>query len=264
MKEFDRIKCIDNITYVVKELGKKLGEVEVNAGGSAGGLSRLRNNEGRGNFSVEFFYNIAEQLGHTMDYLANYDPDAPITENDKFILRFLDQLTFDAENQNTVWEMMDANILRDDYMFEHPLFSRNTRIDEHPITGDFVQRDVMYFDSQFDETAEIAGHCYFANLNDDIGSTIYVMCCRYKDRESKFGGMTEAGYEMYFIDKKGNITPVASSFLVSEPVRVAMKALYEAIESAKSHLNLNAHSRSVINRYMAYAMRLSKKEDEKK
>lgn len=250
MNEFDRINCIDNITWEVKSQGKKLGEIEVNAGGSPGILSRLRNNEGKGNFSVELFHGISQQLRRSMDYLANYNPDAPITENDKYLLKFLDQLTYDTEHHNTAWDMLDASIVNPKYIFEHPLFSKVLQTSVDPLGLSSAKEDIMQYNSRFDETAEIAGHCYFAGIRGSQGTSVHIMKCRYREKNNKFGQMTDAVYEMYFIGRKKEVSPLVSSHLVCTEVATAIKDLYFAIEGTRSNIRLNDHTMSVIEAYM--------------
>lgn len=253
---FDRKRCINNIIREAKEQNKKLGKLEAAGGQSPGFLSRINNNDGKGNFNVEFFYALSEQLGRTMDYLANYDENVPMTDSERYVLDFVDQLTFASERYNTEWEKMDAGILNPEYLFEHPLFSQTVWEGEHGFTGEFVQHDVMRYNSKFDETAKINGYCYYASLEGKIGSAIYIMNVKYQVKDDSFSSQKNS-YEIYFIDENENTTPVVSSYYAIEPLKTAIEKLYNCIENAQSHVTLNDVSKSHIKRYMAYMKALS-------
>ena len=253
MREFKRGRCVDNIVRETKEQDKKLGDVEKGADLGVGQLSRLKADEQKGNFNVENFYKIAEQLGHTMDYLANYDEHSPLTDNDKYMIRFLDKLTFQTSSHDLTWKMMEPRITDRHYIFKHPLFTEREEEGENPYTGEPVFSNAMVFDSRFADDADIDGHCFHALVDEQSQTSLYVMSAHYwiaaKKPEER---STHANniLEFYFIDRQGHITELASSYYVCDEVKAAKRVLYEAIENERSQLNFTNRSINSIDRFM--------------
>ena len=254
MREFKRARCVDNITREVKEQEKKLGEVEKGAGLGVGALSRFKADETKGNFNVENFYKLAEELGHTMDYLANYDEHSPLTDNDKYMIRFLDKLTFQTSSHELTWKMMEPRITDRTYIFKHPLFTEREEEGENPYTGEPVYFRAMVFDSRFADDAKIDGHCFHALIDETSQTALFIMSAYYWIEGKEIGDRSiraEKNLEFYFIDSRGNISGVASSYYVCDEVKAAMRTLYDAIENERSQLNFTKKSMKVIDRFMA-------------
>ena len=253
MREFKRSRCIDNITREVKEQEKRLGEVEKGADLGVGALSRFKADEQKGNFNVENFYKIAEQLGHTMDYLANYDEHSPLTDNDKYMLQFLDKLTFQTSSHELSWKMMEPRITDRTYIFKHPLFTEREEEGEHPYTGEPLLYKAMIFDSRFTDDAKIDGHCFHALIDEYSMTSLYIMSAFYWIQAKEVGDRSiraDNVLEFYFMDQQGNITELASSYFVCDEVKVAMKVLYDAIEGERSQLNFTKRSVDIMKRFM--------------
>ena len=165
---FDRKLLFDNITFLVKRAGLKIGEVEQNAGVSAGYIARTTK-DGNAKPGIEFIIGMAEQLNVSTDLLLKTDL-SKIDANAAYLIGFIEKLIRDTVENRLYWERETAEDLDhlewdDDGMVNHPLFITDYRTD----TG----RTVLFNSRSFSYRTQIAGDCF--NLGLKNGARLYVM-----------------------------------------------------------------------------------------
>ena len=87
-KSFDKNLMLANIYYLIKEQGRKIGEVENDAGMSSGYLSRVSKDQ----FTkpgIDFIFNVANILKVSIDTLVGVDLTA-LTPTEEYLLRFME------------------------------------------------------------------------------------------------------------------------------------------------------------------------------
>lgn len=246
--EYNRSRMIQNIYSIAKTKGKKIGDIETAAGVSAGYISRLAKDDSKGAFTVDFLASIAEQLGVTLDVLAFTD-DGQLTENEAGMLTFLDRLTVDTEKYELEWNLLDPRTQDDSFLFEHPLFRvRDDGCSEDP-DGNYHYYSYTQYDSRFfpPKEAKINGNCYTAKIDDYSNTKIYLMNVRL------YGNVFDTqkkGFEIYFIAREETVTPIMCSLMTCDQLTDAIARLYNAVESARSHLTVSDNVRNIMNRYL--------------
>ncbi len=246
--EYNRSRMIQNIYSIAKTKGKKIGDIETAAGVSAGYISRLAKDDSKGAFTVDLLASIAEQLGVTLDVLAFTD-DGQLTENEAGMLTFLDRLTVDTEKYELEWNLLDPRIQDDSFLFEHPLFRvRDDGCSEDP-NGNYHYYSYTQYDSRFfpPKEAKINGNCYKAKIDDYSNTRIYLMNVRL------YGNVFDTqkkGFEIYFIAREETVTPIMCSLMTCDQLTDAIARLYNAVESARSHLTVSDNVRNIMNRYL--------------
>lgn len=175
-KEFNKKLMLDNIAVLLSESGIKVGELENEAGVSAGYISRLTK-DGAGKPGIEFIMNAAEALKVSIDTLLYIDL-AGLTPTERYLISFLEKLKRDTAEDKLEWIRSSADSLNrmecdiNGYV-EHPLFSYETFMEESE--GDYpneVSR-VVFTSHAFDVHTYIIGDCFSLRLKN--GAMLYLM-----------------------------------------------------------------------------------------
>lgn len=87
--KFNKQVLFDNIAFLVKERGLKIGELETGAGVSPGYISRA-SKEGGPTPGIEFIANIARELQVSIDTLISAHM-AEMTPTERYIISFLEK-----------------------------------------------------------------------------------------------------------------------------------------------------------------------------
>lgn len=175
-EEFNKKIMFDNISFMLKEVGKKIGELEADAGVSPGYISRA-SKDGNAKPGIDFVVKAAEALGTSVDTLISVDMTS-LTPTELYLISFLEKLKKDTAADKLEWNRESADFLNRlepgmDYYANHPLFSFETFYEkgESDYPGE-VSRVVMISDS-FDCHTSIAGDCF--NLRMKNGAMLYIM-----------------------------------------------------------------------------------------
>lgn len=174
--EFNKKLMLDNISFMLKEVGKKIGELEAEAGVSTGYISRTSKDDNT-KPGIDFVINVAEALGTSVDTLINVNM-AELTPTELYLVSFLEKLKKDTVADKLGWNRESADILNrlepdiNGYA-DHPLFSFETFFEqgetEYP---DEVSKVVMMSHS-YDCHTYIAGDCF--NFRMKNGAILYIM-----------------------------------------------------------------------------------------
>ncbi len=174
--EFNKQLMLDNISYLLKETGKKIGELEADAGVSPGYISRI-SKEGNTKPGIDFIINVADSLNISINTLLNVDL-TEMTPNEKYLLSFLEKLNKDTLGDKLDWNCETADQLNrfetdSNGYTDHPLLSYETFYEEGE--GDYpneVSR-VVFVSKSFNCKTGIYGDCF--NLRLKNGSILYIM-----------------------------------------------------------------------------------------
>ena len=105
-QKFNKTIIFDNIAFMLKESGKKIGELETEAGVSLGYISRM-SKEGNAKPGIDFIMKTAEALNVSVDTLLRVDLSS-LTATEKYLISFLEKLVKDTFDDKLDWQTETA------------------------------------------------------------------------------------------------------------------------------------------------------------
>ncbi len=249
--EFNKKRFFDNITFLVKKNGLKIGEVEAAAGVSAGYISRMSKDVNNAKPGLEFAIGVAKVLGTSFDALISVDFSS-LTPTEEYLVQFIEKLIRDTVDKDLPW-IMESKVMLDSVGYdqngpEHPLFDVMYRDVENE-NGGFDRCQEIGFDSRFNEYESI---CYVDDsfrlaLTSD--TTLYLMAIVLADKEGLVFGAVD--YEMYIV-KNGGVSPVCGTTVIkgNSPFEEILHNLYVAAKESSRHTKVNATVKNAIDWYM--------------
>ena len=235
MSNFDKTLLGKNIKFLATQKGIKVGDIETEAGVSAGYLSRLANEDNKNNFPImDLIFLISNKLDVSVNTLLSVDL-SNLTPNEILLAQFFDKLSNDTQNNKLVWELESESKLEEcKQQGNHPLF--------FPVNpGDFGTE--FYYHSAYDSSAVIAGDCYKVTVGN---KWLYLMCVSKANEYIK-------GYELYFISSNyqgyANIEQICRVYSESDLYNQIVDLRNQAAESSR-HVKLSDSVRCSINDYL--------------
>jgi len=124
-QEFNKQLMLDNISFMLKELGKKIGEFEAEAGVSAGYVSRMSKEDSK-KPAVDFVMKAAEALKISVSTLLSADLSV-MSPTERYLVGFVEKLTSDTRESKLAWDRQSQDYLNDLPLDDngepyHPLF----------------------------------------------------------------------------------------------------------------------------------------------
>lgn len=246
---FDKMKCIANIYSLAKQQGIKIGDLETEAGVSAGYLSRLNKKDNNATPSIEFLFAIAKRLNVSLDLLINGNFEG-LTSTEKYLLKFLNRLTTNTNDDDLDWDKESVYDLKGIYVEEngivhHPLFTIKEEINSASDSL-FDSRNLVYY-SKFieDEEVYVAGNCYKCQLTDSK-NLLYIMRLNIRNSEVAFG---DDFFEVYIVSNE-TVNSICCTHQTREEISKQVEILYESVEIASANLKINSEARDIIDLYM--------------
>ncbi|MBQ3518015.1 MAG: helix-turn-helix transcriptional regulator [Clostridia bacterium] len=176
MSEFDKKIMLDNISFILKEQGKKIGEIEAEAGVSTGYISRITKDDA-GKPGIDFIVKIAKALNVSIDTLLNINL-SELTPTELYLVSFLGKLKSDTTKEKLEWYILSKdylNSIETDYDgdVEHPLFYLETFSEENE--GGYPEQvtRVVFPSRSFGYHTHINDECYSLRLKN--GAVLYLM-----------------------------------------------------------------------------------------
>lgn len=174
--EFNKQLMLDNIYFLLKEFGKKIGELETDAGVSPGYISRI-SKDGNTKPGIEFIMKVADSLNTSMDTLLNVEL-AEMTPTERYLVSFLEKLNKDTLDDKLDWKRESADRLNRAETDingnpDHPLLSYETFYEEGECEYPEEVSRVVFVSNAFDCRTSINGDCF--NLRLKNGSILYLM-----------------------------------------------------------------------------------------
>ncbi|MBQ9697951.1 MAG: helix-turn-helix transcriptional regulator [Acidaminococcaceae bacterium] len=176
MKEFAKDKLFSNLYHLIKQSGKKIGELEVDVGVSPGYISRM-NKDANGKPGIDFIIKAADQFNVSIDTLLGVDL-TQLSRTERYAFEFIEKLVQETEAENLRWEKETASELNNlnSYAWnniDYPLFSYETFYEEGEADyPDQVSR-VVFNSASFGFHTAINSDCY--NLQMQYDTTLYLM-----------------------------------------------------------------------------------------
>lgn len=173
---FDNALMFRNITLLVKTLGKKIGELENEAGVSPGYISRT-SKEPNAKPGIDFIMNVANALNTSVDTLVSIDL-SELTPTEHYLISFIEKLKSDTVADKLNWERESAtllNRLEPDINGDiwHPLFKYETVIEEDEDGFPDEITRAIFNSNTFECHTWIHGDCF--NLRLKNGVWLYLM-----------------------------------------------------------------------------------------
>ena len=131
--EFNIQIMLDNIYFLLEKSGKKIGELEGEAGVSAGYISRI-SKDGNTKPGIEFIMKVADSFNVCLDTLLKVEL-AKMTPTERYLAFFFEKLIKDTLEDKLDWDKESAdqlNRLESDIngYSDHPLFNYETFFEE--------------------------------------------------------------------------------------------------------------------------------------
>ena len=86
-EEFNKKQMLDNISFLLQEFSKKIGELEAEAGVSPGYISRITKDE-KTKPGIDFIVKTADALNVSVDTLLNAD-FTKMTSTERYLVKLL-------------------------------------------------------------------------------------------------------------------------------------------------------------------------------
>ncbi len=173
---FNSRLIFDNISYLIKEQGKKVGEVETQAGVSAGYISR-NSKDSNSKPGIDFLSRVSEILNTSIDTIMKI-PLSELTPTERYLVSFFEKLKADTAADKILWVRESKEYLNQlepdiNGFVQHPLFTYETcYVPSETDYPDQVDRTV-FVSKTFGSQTVINGDCYNVRLKN--GVRLYLM-----------------------------------------------------------------------------------------
>ena len=246
-EEFNNQTLTDNITYLLKELDKKIGEFEAEVGVSPGYISRI-SKDGGSKPGIDFIINAASALRISIDLLLKHNL-THLTPNEKYLIPFLEKLSEDTLEDKLDWNTETSSWLnRGETDLNgnptHPLFISDTFMstDENGFPEEVTN---IVFDSHtYGRSTTIEGNCFNVRLKN--GAVLYLM--NVSDSEDIFN-LGESGKEIWMV-----VPYSKPHFLVSSKgstsIAGLVDSLYTLVDYQMKKPRVKKEIKYVIDAYM--------------
>ncbi len=247
--EFNKAILLDNISFRLKKMGKKIGEFENEVGVSLGYLSRM-SKEGNSKPGIDFVMKAADVLHVSIDTLLSVEL-YKMTPTEEYLISFIEKLTKDTINDRlnwnceSAWELNnDIEVFGKDGECSHPLFWLETLFEEGGEYPRTVTKPV-FKSRAFDVYTYINGDCY--NLQMKNGAVLYIM----NIRDDSYTVSTDDAYakEIWISPQRGP-NQFLSSTKDAQEIASLIEALYAEISESVRHPKVNKDIRNIIDAYL--------------
>ena len=107
--EFNKQIMLNNISFLLNKFDKRIGELETEAGVSAGYISRITKEE-KMKPGIEFILKVAESLDISIDTLLNIEL-SELTPTERYLVSFLEKLNKDTLDDKLDWDIESVDDL---------------------------------------------------------------------------------------------------------------------------------------------------------
>ena len=243
--EFDRARLMNNITFLIKEKGLKVGELENSVGISAGYISKMTKAENESMPGIDLIYKLAQKLDVSVEALVNGDFNRS-NDNLLFLIKFLHSLQVDTDLHEIEWDFFrEYSEIQEQYVLQDlPMLTRNLSVDMHE--GESSFKFLSQFSVEANLTTTKENFCGFTSVGDAL---LFKLINHLPDNTKQ----TE--YELYIIDDRGGgdepLWPVCSSLVNNGELRPYLADLHNCLLKHSKDLRVTEDVRNLINRYLA-------------
>ena len=243
-KYYDKKVLFENIRFLAKEKGIKLGDIERNSGNTVGYMSRLdkENNMSPPNF--DFVITASHMLGVSVEKLIGGKMEE-LDESEELLLKFIKKIKKQTDRRNIYWKKETEKLMNGGEPFNsrnaHPLHrgTEGTYIDSDL---DLVSGIVSYYNSKFveDGVATVVDASYNADLQ-ELGGTVYIVPVKYDD--------DNCYYELYIVN--GNrADALCTTKDIKKVINDEIEELYKEIVKGYSSIRLQPDLKNAISKYV--------------
>lgn len=246
--EFNRTLFFDNIAFKLKETGKKIGELENEAGVSPGYISRT-SKDGNTKPGIDFIMKVAAALSISVDTLLKVDL-SKLTPTEQYIYSFIDKLVKDTVAGKLDWNRETADYLnnrleKNDFGYcEHPLFEEETFFEKGEMDYPDKVTRIVFTSHSYDVHTWIAGDCYYLEMKDYTYLYIMNICKSVYNRRDP-----ETRVKEIWMYKNGT-----KQFLCSTKDTTRLSAyiefLYATVAEDSKHPKVQKEIKNVIDAFM--------------
>ncbi len=250
-KNFNKMRFFDNVRFLLKDNSSvKIGQIEKEAGVSAGYMSRMEKEGNTSDPSVELVYTAAKLLGVSLDTLLNIDLTA-LNPTEKYLIEFIQKLELDTISDSLEWNTEsaeDLNRLEGDINGNpgHPLFSLETFFEQSDSEYPEQVTDIRFVSRSFGCHTCISDTCF--NLGMKNGSRLYLMdICK----SVHYSNDPDAYAKEIWMYKPGAGTQYLIGTKDAQELANAVETLFSTVKMASNHPKVSSEVRSVIDAFMA-------------
>lgn len=244
-KEFDKTILFNNISFLLKKRGIRIGDIEADVGVSPGYISRA-SKEGNTKPGIDFIVNVSETLNINLETFLKTDISS-LPESALYIISFLNKLTKDTLAEKLSWERESANEVSSNIMVDemyncsHPLFQVETIYVPTPTEYPQQETRPVFVSRSFDTQTGIAGDCFELLMQNNV--MLYFMNIYEVGGESsaKEIWMCTNTREKQFLCSTNDIPEISS----------LIETLYETISEYVKHPKVIPSIKSAIDAFMA-------------
>ena len=251
MSRFDRKRLLSNIASLTKEKGIKIGDLEAEAGVSAGYFSRLNKGDSNAVPNIEVLTAVSDRLTVTLDGLVKVDYET-LTPSERYFIDFIDKLIAKASTFSMLWEeqtirkMLAAGIDQDGNAI-HPLFAvREVYRGIDPDTGYPSYDEKLVYNSLFYEGESIGllGPSY--HIDFDNGSVLWLVEVGVENEDN----VPDAEIEFY-MQVNCFVTPICHTVHnSSSPFNEILFSLYQAAAETSKRPKIAPEVKAAIDSFM--------------
>ena len=249
MKEFNKTLMFENINHLLKESGKKIGELENECGVSAGYISRT-SKEGNAKPGIDFIFNVAQALKVSMDTLLKEHLN-DLTPTEKYLISFIEKLYSDTLADKLDWESESAdylNNLEPDFNGNvgHPLYDVKTFYEESECEYPEEVTKPIFESRSFGYNTYVNGTCYYIKLKNN--STLYLM----NISKNIYHGNDEdiSAKEMWLYAPREGRAQYLCNDKGDSIITDLLNNLYEVVEQRQKHPKIKKSFKTIIDAFM--------------
>ena len=258
-EELNKQLFFDNVMFLLKEKGKRIGEFESEAGVSAGYVSRTSKDE-KTKPGIDFIMNAASVLNVSIDMLLKHEM-AALSATDLYLTSFLSKLLSDTLENRLEWGRETADYLN--YGIEldilgkcpHPLFSERTFFEKSEIDYPNEVTRIVFTSDSFGPNTYIEGDCFNLSLSEN--AVLYVMKISKSAYDTRENGvhaievwMTQNGENSFLCSTKGE-----------EGIADIIRHLYDAVQENEKQPKIRDNVRNIIDAFMQKNTPVEKNDD---
>lgn len=249
-KNFNKRQFFDNVRYLLKDnTSVKIGQIEKEAGVSAGYMSRMEKEGNTSDPSIELVYTASKLLGVSLDILLNVDLVA-LKPTEKYMVDFIQKLEVDTISDRLNWNIESADYLNQiegdiNGKPNHPLFSLETFYEESEIEYPNQVTDIRFVSHSFNCNTYINGDCFNLGMKD--GSRLYLMDVSKSVHASNDMSAYAKEMWMYKPDMGGQYLIGTKD---TPGLACVIESLFNTVKISARHPKVSIEAKSIIDAYM--------------
>lgn len=248
LEKFQKHVLFDNIAFLLKESGLRIGEFEAETGVSAGYISRTCKDD-KTKPGIDFIMNAAAILNVSIDVLLKHNLTT-FTETDIYLISFLSKLLSDTLDNRLEWNRETAEYLNHGLKLDaigtclHPLFAEKTFFEKGELIYPNEVTKIVFTSDSFGTNTCIEDDCFNIHLSEN--AILYLMKISKNIHDEREEGvhsievwMSQNGVNTFLCSTKG-----------VDGMTDAIQNLYTAVKENEKQPKIRENVKNVIDAYM--------------